>query len=61
MNAQKILVDMILEYLKGKEKLSSLEKDILEISQLCTERPVNRTEAAGSIEPVSQGRTSGRS
>ena len=31
MNAQKILVDMILEYLKGKEKLSSLEKDILEI------------------------------
>lgn len=45
MNAQKILVDMILEYLKGKEKFSPLEKDILETSQLYTERPVNRTEA----------------
>ena len=31
MDSQKIIVDMILEYLKGKEKLSSLEKDILEI------------------------------
>ena len=32
MDSQKIIVDMILEYLKGKEKLSSLEKDILEIA-----------------------------
>ena len=49
MDSQKIIVDMILEYLKGKEKLSSLEKDILEISQLCTESPVNRTEATRKI------------
>ena len=52
MDSQKIIVDMILEYLKGKEKLSSLEKDILEISQLCTERPVNRTEAPRKILEV---------
>lgn len=52
MNAQKILVDMILEYLKGKEKFSPLEKDILETSQLYTERPVNRTEATRKILEV---------
>ena len=52
MNAQKILFDMILEYLKGKEKFSPLEKDILEISQLYTERPVNRTEATRKILEV---------
>lgn len=52
MNAQKILVDMILEYLKGKEKFSPLEKDILETSQLYTERPVNRTEAIRKILEV---------
>ena len=33
MDPQKIIIDMILEYLKGKEKFSPLEKDILEISQ----------------------------
>lgn len=52
MDSQKIIVDMILEYLKEKEKLSSLEKDIWEISQLCTERPVNRTEATRKILEV---------
>lgn len=52
MDPQKIIVDMILEYLKGKEKLSPLEKDILEISQLYTERPVNRTEAIRKILEV---------
>lgn len=52
MNPQKIIVDMILEYLKEKGKLSPLEKDILEISQLYTERPVNRTEATRKILEV---------
>ena len=52
MDSQKIIVDMVLEYLKGKEKLSSLEKDIWEISQLCTERPVNRTDATRKILEV---------
>lgn len=52
MNPQKIIVDMILEYLKEKEKLSPLENDILKISQLCTERPVNRTEATRKILEV---------
>ena len=49
MNPQKIIVDMILEYLKEKEKLSPLEKDILKISQLYAERPVNRAEAIRKI------------
>ena len=49
MNPRKIIVDMILEYLKEKGKLSPLEKDILEISQLYTERPVDRTEAIRKI------------
>ena len=52
MNPQKIIVDMILEYLKEKEKLSPLEKDILKISQLYAERPVNRTEAKRKILEV---------
>lgn len=52
MDSQKIIVDMILEYLKGKEKFSPLEKDILEISQLCTERPVDRTEVTRKILEV---------
>ena len=34
MNPQKTIVDMILKYLEGKGKLSPLEKDIFEISQL---------------------------
>ena len=49
MNPQKTIVDMILKYLEGKGKLSPLEKDILETSQLYTERPVNRTEATRKI------------
>ena len=52
MNPQKTIVDMILKYLKGKEKLSPLEKDILEISQLCTEKAVDRTEAIRKILEV---------
>lgn len=52
MNPQKIIVDIILEYLKGKGKLSPLEKDILEISQLYTERPVDRTDAIRKILEV---------
>lgn len=52
MDPQKTIVDMILEYLKGKEKFSPLEKDILEISQLCTERSVDRTEAIRKILEV---------
>ena len=52
MDPQKTIVDMILEYLKGKEKFSPLEKDILETSQLYTERPVNRTEATRKILEV---------
>ena len=52
MNPQKTIVDMILKYLEGKGKLSPLEKDILETSQLYTERPVNRTEATRKILEV---------
>ena len=52
MDPQKTIVDMILEYLKGKGKLSPLEKDILEISQLYTERPVDRTDAIRKILEV---------
>ena len=52
MNPQKTIVDMILKYLKGKEKLSPLDMDILEISQLCTEKAVDRTEAIRKILEV---------
>lgn len=38
--------------MKGKGKLSPLEKDILEISQLYTERPVDRTDAIRKILEV---------
>ena len=49
MNEYKAIVDGILEFLKGKELLSQLEKDILSTSQLCIERPIDRTKATQKL------------
>ena len=49
MNEYKAIVDGILEFLKGKELLSQLEKDILSTSQLCIERPIVRTKATQKL------------
>ena len=49
MNEYKAIVDGILEFLKGKELLSQLEKDILSTSQLCIERPIDRMKATQKL------------